>query len=74
MSRTAIAIFGLVCVAGVNALGPAVAQKISHAVGYETGDQGGSAGRARLQLASEATDSHPGDRAGWDSHTLLDGR
>jgi hypothetical protein len=25
-------------------------------------------------LASEATDSHPGDRAGWDSHTLLDGR
>jgi hypothetical protein len=71
MSRTAVAIFGLVGVAGINVLGPAVAQRISHVVGYE--QQGHTRG-GDLQLASGAGDSRPGDHAGWDSHTLLDGR
>jgi len=68
MSRTAIAIFGLMAVAGINTLGPAVAQRILQVVGYER--HGGRMG-TDLQLA---VDSRPADRAGWDSHTLLDGR
>lgn len=71
MSRTAVAIFGLVAVAGINALGPAVAQRISQVVGYEHHDRGMG---TDLQLASGIDGSRPGDRAGWDSHTLLDGR
>jgi hypothetical protein len=71
MSRTAVAIFGLMSVAGINALGPAVAQRISQVVGYE---RHGEVMGADVQLASGVQDTQPGDRAGWDSHTLLDGR
>jgi phosphate/sulfate permease len=68
MSRTAIAIFGLMAVAGINTLGPAVAQRISQVVTHERHDRGME---TDLRLSA---DVQPADRAGWDSHTLLDGR
>ncbi|WP_404712007.1 hypothetical protein [Sphingomonas sp. MMS24-J13] len=62
MSRTAIAIFGLASVAGINAFGPAVAQRISHAVGIHRFDPAGGEARAATQLALATDNTRSGAR------------
>jgi hypothetical protein len=65
MSRTAIAIFGLASVAGINAFGPAVAQRISHAVGIHRFDPAGGEAKAATQLALATDGTHAGARVNW---------
>lgn len=71
MSRTAIAIFGLVAVAGVNAFGPAVAQRISLAVGLHHLDPAGAGVEAGTQLALETETSRQAAHAGWEGDRLV---
>ena len=55
MSRTAIAIFGLVTVASINLLAPAVAHRISRSIGHADGDLGQRVGTApREQQAADS--------------------
>jgi hypothetical protein len=65
MSRTAIAIFGLASVAGINAFGPAVAQRISHAVGFHQFDPAGGQAKAATQLALATDGMRAGAHEGW---------
>lgn len=70
MSRTAIAIFGLASVAGINAFGPAMAQRLSHAVGIHRFDPAGGEAKGATQLALATDDTRPGVRANRDGDGL----
>lgn len=67
MSRTAIAILGLAGVAGINAFGPALAERFSHAVGFHQFDPAGGEARVATQLALATDGTRAGARHGWDN-------
>jgi hypothetical protein len=71
MSRTAIAIFGLASVAGINAFGPVVAQRVSHAVGIHRFDPAGGEAKAATQLAFVTDRTRTGARGDWDNDKMV---